>query len=268
MLSANAPALAHDETAMAHYLANEGLMVVHGETKVLFDPLFNEDYGQYRLVPPAMRRALMNGDKPWDGIDAIFISHYHDDHFSPGDMLEYLRRQAGVRLYAPRQAVDAMRSMAPDSDAAVFARVQAVALDYGDTPHVIDVDSLLIEAVRIPHSGWPSRRVEVENIAWRVTLNGETTVLHLGDADTRDVHYARDEDFWEERQPNMAFPPYWYFLSEAGRQVLDERLRPMHAVGIHVPDSVPHGDLERQAELRGVDIFTRPGEDRVIPHEH
>ena len=28
----------HDSTA--HYMANEGLMVVHGDTKILFDPLF------------------------------------------------------------------------------------------------------------------------------------------------------------------------------------------------------------------------------------
>lgn len=267
-LSAHAATLAHDKPAMAHYLANEGLMVANGETKILFDPLFNEDYGQYRLVPAAMRRALMDGEPPWNGIDAVFISHYHDDHFAPADLLEYLRKQSDVCLYAPQQAVNAMRDIASDGDDAVFARMQAVALDYGDTPRVIDVDGLLIEAVRIPHSGWPSRRVEVENLAWRVTLDGETTVLHLGDADTRDVHYARDEDFWEERQANMAFPPYWYFLAEAGRQVLDERLRPMRAIGIHVPDSIPGNDVERQSELRGVDLFTRPGETRAIPHRH
>lgn len=34
---------AHDSTA--YYMANEGLMVVHGDTKILFDPLFRNSYG-------------------------------------------------------------------------------------------------------------------------------------------------------------------------------------------------------------------------------
>jgi hypothetical protein len=63
----------------------------------------------------------------------------------------------------------------------------------------------------------------------------------------------------------MAFPPYWFFLSENGLSVLAERLRPAHAVGIHVPVSVPEDAVEREPGLRGVDLFTRPGETREIP---
>ena len=90
---------AHDSTA--HYLANEGLMVVHGETKIMFDPLFRESYGQYRLLPEAMVEALYAGAPPFDGIDAVFISHHHGDHFSPADILRLLKLQAGIHLYAP-----------------------------------------------------------------------------------------------------------------------------------------------------------------------
>ena len=36
-------------TSTAQYLANEGLMVVHGEIKVVFDPLFRNSYGQYQI---------------------------------------------------------------------------------------------------------------------------------------------------------------------------------------------------------------------------
>ena len=41
----------------AFYMANEAVMVTDGETKVLFDPLYPETYGQYLLVPDAMREA-------------------------------------------------------------------------------------------------------------------------------------------------------------------------------------------------------------------
>jgi hypothetical protein len=66
----------------------------------------------------------------------------------------------------------------------------------------------------------------------------------------------------------MAFPPYWYFLSESGLQVLHERLRPAQTVGIHVPVTVPENAAEREPGLQDVDLFTRPGETREISHEH
>jgi L-ascorbate metabolism protein UlaG (beta-lactamase superfamily) len=259
---------AHEADARAHYLANAGVMVVHGETKVLFDPLFNESFGQYRLVPEDMRRALMTGEPPWDGVDAVFISHYHDDHFSPGDILQLLREQESVHVYAPEQAVLGLREAARSADDVLFKRVTAVALAYGDSPQSIEIPGLLIEALRIPHSGWPGQQTHVENLAWRITLGRTSTVLHLGDADTSEVHFEQDGEYWDRRRPDMAFPPYWYFLSESGLRVLHERLRPAQAVGVHVPVTVPGNAADREPGLRDVDLFTRPGESREISHEH
>ena len=33
-----------EPAAKAHYLANAGVLIVSGETKVVFDPLFRNDY--------------------------------------------------------------------------------------------------------------------------------------------------------------------------------------------------------------------------------
>ncbi len=265
------PATAHDSDSdsdsEARYLANEGLMVTHGATKILFDPLFNESYGQYRLLPDAMRTALMNGDAPWDGVDAVFISHYHDDHFAPQDMFDYLHRNSTVLLFAPAQAVAALQDIAAGDDE-VFDRVTAVYLDAGEAPQRFERAGLLIEVVRIPHSGWPDRRLDVENLAWRVTLDDGPTVLHLGDADTRDLHFASAANYWQQRQPDIAFPPYWYFLSTSGREVLTKRLQAAQAVGIHVPAAVPANADAREDGLRDVDLFTTPGETRGIRHSH
>lgn len=267
ILVLSATAVAHDDEARAHYLANEGLMVTHGDTKILFDPLFNESYGQYRLLPDALRTALMQGEPPWDGVDAVFISHYHDDHFAPQDMLDYLHANESVLLFAPAQAAVALRGLAAGDDKAL-ERVTSVYLEAADAPQRFEAADLLIEVVRIPHSGWPERRLDVENLAWRVTLADGPTVLHLGDADTQDLHYANAAEHWRERKPDMAFPPYWYFLSASGQAVLTQRLQPAHAVGIHVPSAVPTNPAERDEGLRDVDLFTNPGETREIAHRH
>jgi L-ascorbate metabolism protein UlaG (beta-lactamase superfamily) len=252
--------------AKVHYLANAGVLIAGGDTKIVFDPLFRNDFGTYRLLPEALERALFAGETPFDGLDAVFISHYHEDHFSPGDVFRLLKERPDIKLYAPVQAVAEMKRI-PDDDnyLDVFARVTEIALDHGDEPITIEAGDLIVEASRIPHTGWPDRLLDVENIAYRVTIDQVTTVLHLGDADTRDVHFARDAEYWDRRRTHMAFPPYWYFQSEDGRSVLEHRLKPEHAVGIHVPVEIPRDPAERPADLKGYDLFVEPGETRDIP---
>ena len=253
------------QVAVAQYMANEGLMVVQGDTKVVFDPLFRNAYGQYQLLPKPMEEALFAGEPPFDGIDAVFISHYHGDHFSPLDILRMLKQQQGIRLFAPLQAVKGLQGVAGEKDEQVFERITAVDLAYKDAPLTFNMEGLEIGAVRIPHSGWPTSRLEVENISWRVTLNEKTTVLHMGDADPNDVHFARDASYWDAMRTQMAFPPYWFFTSTFGPGVLKNRLKADHNVGVHVPITISRTPSLRPSGLQGVDLFTTPGEQRVIP---
>ncbi len=251
-------------TVSVNYVANAGLMVTQEDMKVLFDPLFRNSYGHYELPPKAIKAALFANTPPWDGIDAVFISHYHGDHFSPEDILRLLVAQPGVHLYAPSQAVTGLQAITGIENKSILKRVTTVELAYGDEPVTLDLEGLLIEAVRIPHSGWPTTRNEVENIAWRVTLNQTTTVLHMGDADPNDVHFARDAEYWDIRQPHVAFPPYWFFNSRFGLEVLSKRVKPGHSIGVHVPKSIADDPLKRPHDLRGYDLFTEPGEIRKI----
>ena len=251
-------------TAKAQYLANASVLVTHGDTKVVFDPLFRNDFGQYALVPAQVERALFDGTAPFDGLDAVFVSHYHEDHFSAVDVLRLLEARPALRLFAPAQAVAGMREISAERLAAVASRVHAIALAYQDAPVTLEQGSLVVEAVRIPHSGWPTRQQQVENIAFRVTLDATTTVVHLGDADTSDAHFARDDAYWHRRRTHVAFPPYWFLTSDEGLRVLERRIAPARAIGVHVPANVPSQSDRRAPELRGHELFTVPGEVREI----
>jgi len=249
------------QASVVRYLGNEGVMVTHANTKVLFDPLFTESFGQYQLVPEPIRLAIFAGEPPYDGIDAVFVSHYHDDHFSPVDMLRFLRTHQETRLYAPAQAVAALRALAGADDEAALSRVTGLDLDYGDPPVSIDAGALLIEAVHVPHSGWPTRRTDVQNLAFRVTLDGTDTVLHLGDADPRRVHFSSQESYWDARSIDLALPPYWFFASADGIEIIDEQLDIGTAIGIHVPDAFAD-PANIPPALEAGDLFTHPGEER------
>jgi len=262
VLLAVSAAAAGQEVSTVRYLANEGVMITHGDTRILFDPLFDNSYELYQRVPQPMRDAIFAGASPYDGVDAVLISHFHRDHFMAGDVLRLLQERQEIRLYAPAQAVAEMRKIAVADDEAVFDRVTIFDLEYGDAPVFVRADGLLIEAVHVPHSGWPTARTDVQNIAFRVTLEDTSTVLHLGDADARLVHFEQDENYWDERHIDLAFPPYWFLLSDDGREILDDRLRARHSIGIHVPAEFGEDASTIPEELLGEDLFTRPGEGR------
>lgn len=256
-------AIADDTHALhSHYLANAGVMVAKGETRLLFDPFFRNDYGVYQLVPADIEAAIMAGMPPYDGVDAVFVSHYHDDHFDPALVVAYLLKWPGVQLYAPQQAVDVMLQAVEMPGRDVLDRIHGLELFAGGETIEIHADEIEIEAVAIAHAGWPSRNTDIDNVAYRVTLDASTSVVHLGDADKNREHYEPHRDFWHARTARLAFAPVWLLLTEPGRQVLDEYVRAQQVIGVHVYDQVPRDPADRPEEFDGLDIFVTPGEFR------
>ena len=159
--------------------------------------------GHYQLVPDQMRSDIFEGKAPFNNINAIFVSHAHGDHFSADDMMMYLQRWPNVHLYAPAQAVRSLKNAIMGSNA-VVARVTGVSLEFGDPVWRLRRGKLEIDAVRIPHSGWPAR-AKVEKIVFRVKVDKEIMVTHLGDADANVDHYLRYKDHWHEEPTDVAF---------------------------------------------------------------
>ncbi len=254
---------AHDDAGKAMYLANEGVMVQKGDVKILFDPLYNQNFNTYLLVPEKMRSAIMTGTPPFDGIDIVFISHAHGDHFAAKPMLDFMRSHPDTQLVASTQAVEALKAVATDKDTAMFARVNALSLGPNDPPLQFDIQGVTVEAVRIPHAGGPGR-ASVQNYALRIGLDKDTRVLHLGDADPDLRYFAPLNAHWQAKKTQLAMPPYWFFLSPEGRQIMDKYLNADHYTGVHVPADAQSLRQQYADALADADLFTTPGETRDL----
>lgn len=57
-------------------------MVVRSDSKILFDAFYADSYGRHMLVPDEITGSMLAGEAPYDGIDVVFVSHVHGDHFS------------------------------------------------------------------------------------------------------------------------------------------------------------------------------------------
>jgi len=250
----------------ARYIANEGVMVSQGDLKVLFDPLALSGFDVYPEISAADKAALMAGEGEFAAIDYVFISHAHTDHFSAPDMMAYMAAHRAVKVVMPQQALDMLRDM-EDWDAALETRIRALDLDYGhEVVSIIEEDGLQVDAVRIPHAGWPApRRVTVQNMLYRITLpahdeDGQAvTVMHMGDADPRAQHYIPYNSVWDVKDTDLAMPPYWFLSQREGQAILKSILHAKNAVGIHVPLKEP---LDLKAS--GADYFSTAGETREI----
>jgi L-ascorbate metabolism protein UlaG (beta-lactamase superfamily) len=240
-------------------------MVTSAGHKILFDPFFHNDYNNYQLVPEDIVDAIMNNQPPYDNIDAIFVSHAHGDHFAARDMVSYLLAHPSVKLIAPDQAVEQMLEFRDYNK--IKSQVTSISLEYGDEAITFQVDGLSVDALRIPHAGWPDR-ANISNIVYRVSLEGEkpetnNTVIHMGDADPEDDHFRPYNALWQLKTTQRAFPPFWFFLSAEGRDILDTRINALESTGVHVPVNVPKNLTDS-----GRDFFSKPLQTRPLNDQH
>ena len=249
----------HDHHAQAHHIANAAVLISEGETKIMFDPLPLSGFGVYPETPQSDIAQMMAGEGNYAGIDAVFISHAHSDHFSAAAIIAYMTAQPDVTLVAPRQALDMMKKD-QDWDEALQARMRVVDMEAGDAPQTITIGDITATAVRIPHAGWPApKRASIQNMVYRVTLNDDATVIHMGDADPRRQHFIPHKEHWDETRTDSAFPPYWFLTSSQGRYILSDEINVEKSIGVHVPLEIP-----QELKDSGQDYFSKSGETREI----
>lgn len=248
----------------ARYLGNEGVMVSVAGQKVLMDAFYSQSFATYTLVPDRLMADMINGLPPYDDIAAVFISHVHGDHFSVAPLLQFLKAQTQVAVFAPQQVYERLQSAGVSED--VLARVRSFELEPGDPPRSVTFAGLEIDVAALPHAGG-ERMAQVRNLIYRISLDSQHTFVHLGDAAAQREAFAALDAFWKVRDVDTAFPPYWFFADPSGGNLIAEFIAADQVIAIHVPAAARGQGDEWRARLE-VDLFTDPGEFRRLRHQH
>ena len=253
-----------DEPLSVTYLGNAGVLVEQGDTKLLFDPLFRLQNTFYRAVPDHLENALMSGEPPFDGVDAVLITHFHLDHFSPNLVLNYLVLNPSVQLYAPQQAVEGLQQFSAGQEKAFLERVTGLSLSQFGNPFSQRNGELQVEILRIPHNGWPDGSRDVQNLVYRVTLGDGSSVLHLGDAAAQTELFQPFSDHWAARENRLVLAPYWFQQDPQGLTILNDILKAGTVFNVHVPSDVAENPSTRPKEYQGQDLLLKPGTKRRL----
>jgi len=209
------------------YVANSGVLVGSGATKVLIDALFDKPNPEYRPPAPEVLDKMMKGAPPFDGVDLVLITHNHPDHFDAALGVRYLEARPEPVLLAPADAVEEMRKAAADWTK-IDSRVVSLDLKVGEKG-MKDWNRIPVTASRTLHSGDLESPM---NLMYLVDLNG-WRVFHEGDSNGKPEVY---QGFGLGGTPvDLALVHFWFPLEPNCARFLQEVFKPDHIALTHLP---------------------------------
>ena len=232
-----------------HYVANSGMLVTVSGRRFLIDAPIREGIAGYATSSADERAKLEAARAPYDNVDAILITHWHDDHFSPEAVAAHLQANPRTMFISSPQVAEQLAPVAPTVAASRFRTV----LPSPGRSHRVDVGGVPVHVLRIRHN--PSRRFPEQHVGF---LIGDTTpVLHVGDADPAADNFA----VLKTLPPvYIGLLPFWYLTGESGRSVVADAIRPRRIVAMHLP---PEDAAKVEAQLRAANVravvAARPG---------
>jgi L-ascorbate metabolism protein UlaG (beta-lactamase superfamily) len=172
------------------YVHNAGFMYTAGDTVVLVDAF-------HTMVPSRIRRALVAGEAPFDGVDLVLFTHIHGDHFDAGMVDTFMHNNLEVLLLAPQEVIDAILAMPRSGDYA--DRLTAVDISRRESTEMT-VAGVLLEIYNFPHG-----TAAAVNYGFVVHLGG-AEILHPGDLSGVASPYLEDYGFGERTLDVLLVP--------------------------------------------------------------
>jgi L-ascorbate metabolism protein UlaG (beta-lactamase superfamily) len=212
------------DTASIRYVANSGMLVQLGSRRFLLDAPIRDGIAPYATSAADERRRLEAALAPYDRIDAILVTHWHEDHFSAEAVAAHLAHDARTVVVSSPEVIERVRRAAPDLPA---ARLRAV-LPAAGASEAITVAGVPIHVLRVRHN--PARRLPEQHVGF--LIGDAAPVLHVGDADPVADNFRALQEL---PAPDVALLPFWYVTGASNRAMVHSAIRPRRVVAMHAP---------------------------------
>ena len=239
-------------------LANDGVIIDDGETRIMIDGFVVESYALYGGLPPLMAQEFATATGMFENIDMAFVSHKHHDHNQPEFTCNFLRASDGTRLITSVQVIDLVRERCR---VLVKNSSQVGTIDPKfELPMTLPVGTAQVTIVPLSHG--TGKYARIENWGHVVEMGG-VRVLHIGDAamDVTDFEAAAAELM----DLDVALIPLWYFQPGPGMEVVERFMDAPHKLVVQIPpDEVVEATEFLATDYPGAVVLPEPGDQIVI----
>jgi L-ascorbate metabolism protein UlaG (beta-lactamase superfamily) len=243
------PSRSPAQAVTVRYVANAGVLLGIGGARVLIDAPIRDGIPPYATSSPAERAQLEHAAAPFDNVDAVLVTHWHEDHFSAEAIAAHLANNARAVLVSSPEVVERVRRVAP---AVAIDRFRAV-LPAPRGSQSITVGHLPIRVLRLRHN--PTRRLPEQHVGFLV--GDGPAVLHTGDADPKADNFSLLRGLPDV---DVALVPFWFMLDENNRRFVNESIAPKRVIAMHLPpqDADDVGRRFAEANVRAT-LLVKPG---------
>jgi L-ascorbate metabolism protein UlaG (beta-lactamase superfamily) len=209
-------------------LANAGVVVTSGDTRIMIDGMVVEPYSVYGSLPPEAIPAFTGALADFAGIDLAFVSHRHHEHNQPEFACDFMQASSRTELYTSEQVIGLMREKCR-SFMTTSPRVHEIDPQYG-APVVIESAGARVTVFPLSHG--TRKDALIQNFGHLVEM-GEMTVLHIGDAAMIPEEFERAG--LAQKKIDVALIPFLYFQPGPGTAVIDRYLDARFKIATHIP---------------------------------
>jgi L-ascorbate metabolism protein UlaG (beta-lactamase superfamily) len=211
-------------------LANEGVIISGGESRVMIDGMVVDTYSVYGGLPEGASALFSEAAGPFSDIDLALVSHRHHEHNQPRHACQFMKKSESTILVTSSQVLGLMREkcrkLVTSSE-----RIRLIDPQY-DAPEIFEEGGAKVTVFPLSHG--TRKYAKIQNYGQLVEIGG-MTVLHIGDA------AMTPKDFQAaglgQIKIDVALIPFLYFRPGPAAALVQQYLNAPVKIAVHIPPS-------------------------------
>ena len=209
-------------------LANEGVILSDGNTRIMIDGMVVEPYSVYGGLAGEAAVQFEQAEGVFSAIELALASHRHHDHNQPEFACRFLTRSSMTQFVSSPQVLGLMREKCRPLVAG-SPRIREILPAY-EQPYIFAQGSAKITVFQLNHGR--RKYARIQNFGHLVEMGG-LKVLHIGDAAMDETDFARAG--LDSVEIDVALIPFWFFQPGPGESVVRQYMDAPHKIAVHIP---------------------------------
>ena len=209
-------------------LANEGVILSDGQSRVMIDGMVVEPYSIYGGLPADAIPRFRAASGEFAGIELALVSHRHHDHNQPAAACTFLKASEDTSLRTSEQVIGLIREKCR-SFVTTSPRIMTIDPQY-DAPYRMTLGGVSVTIFPLSHG--TRKYAKIQNYGHLVEIGG-LRVLHIGDAAMDPTDFERAG--LDQVELDVALIPFWFFQPGPGAAVIERFLDAPLKLAVHIP---------------------------------